>query len=341
MSPRNESDDQIGLPAPNPQEWDEDEVVEEDNEIEYLEGSEFTKIEILRFLVSLKDFVDRNENRSETTLCEIWDSIQTCSVATCYHENGLFDIIQHIFEQINEFEERDRLLELLIGIMGNMLLHLENIDGSLENVLSYLAVFCEEETDVCILAQTMRALSTIFKRFPDFYSHDSSLIPKFRKSVHEIISQCKNEEAISYALKVLEHNADEFLDQDGKQALWTFLKHFHEHEIEEIMNLADHHFLNKILMLLSEVVYEAKEIKEEHVEIINHFWDSCNKEIAENKEEFSCLEEPWQFLTTILYLARVTLSKCNEFTITTADLKRTFTTWKLLRRSTINVSDDC
>ena len=39
MSPRNESDDQIGLPAPNAQEWDEDEVVEEDNEIEYLEGS--------------------------------------------------------------------------------------------------------------------------------------------------------------------------------------------------------------------------------------------------------------------------------------------------------------
>ena len=101
----------------------------------------------------MKDFVDRNEHRSEAGLCEIWDSIQTRSVATCYNENGLFDIIQHIFEHINEFEERDRLLELLIGILGNMLLHLENVDNSMKNVLSYLAVFCEEETDVCILGR--------------------------------------------------------------------------------------------------------------------------------------------------------------------------------------------
>ena len=103
----------------------------------------------------MKDFVDRNQNRSEATLCEIWDSIQTSSVASCYYENGLFDIIQHIFEQINEFEERDRLLELLVGIIGNVLLHLENVDGSIENVLSFLAVFCEEETDVCILGMVM------------------------------------------------------------------------------------------------------------------------------------------------------------------------------------------
>lgn len=37
MSPRNESDEQIGLPAP---EWDdEDEALVEEEEIEYLEGS--------------------------------------------------------------------------------------------------------------------------------------------------------------------------------------------------------------------------------------------------------------------------------------------------------------
>ena len=320
----------------------------------------------------MKDFVDRTEDRSEATLCEIWDSIQTRSVAACYNENGLFDIIQHIFEHINEFEERDRLLELLIGILGNMLLHLENVDSSMENVLSYLAVFCENETDVCILgrvskndlylnlfkfnylelsfktsgfrflrpfekAQTMRALSTIFNRFPNFYSADSSLIPNFRKTVHEIITKCKNEEAITYALKVVEVQTALFLDEDGKESLWTHLKHFGEHEIEEIMNLGDEHFLNRVLMLLSDVVFEAKIISEEQVEIINHFWELCNKEIAENKEEFSCLEEPWQFLETVLYLACVTLSKCIDFTITNADLKRTFTTWKHLGRSQQNV----
>ena len=104
----------------------------------------------------MKDFVDLNQNRSEVTLCEIWDSIQTRSVASCYHENGLFDIIHIIFEQINEFEERDRLLELLVGIIGNVLLHLENVDSSMGNVLSFLAVFCEEETDVCVLGMVLK-----------------------------------------------------------------------------------------------------------------------------------------------------------------------------------------
>jgi hypothetical protein len=183
----------------------------------------------------------------------------------------------------------------------------------------------------------MRALSTIFTRFPNFYSDDSSLIPKFRKTVHEILTKCKNEEAIVYALKVLEVQTDLFLNEYGKEALWTLLKHFDEHEIEEIMNLGDGHFLNRVLMLLSEVVYEAKEITEDQVEIVNHFWESCNKEIADNKEEFSCLEEPWQFLATVLYLACVTLSKCKDFTITNTELKRTFTTWKHLRRSPQNV----
>lgn len=116
----------------------------------------FTKIEILRYIVSLKDFVDLSEHRSETTLCEIWDSIQTSSVATVYHENGLFEIIQHIFDKRDEFEdsERNRLLELLIGIMANMLQHLETID-EMEKVLDNLASFCQGETDVFILGKVL------------------------------------------------------------------------------------------------------------------------------------------------------------------------------------------
>ena len=65
----------------------------------------------------------------------------------------------------------------------------------------------------------MRALSTIFTRFPNFYSDDSSLIPKSRKTVHEILTKCKNEEAIVYALKVLEVQTDLFLNPTTRA--WT------------------------------------------------------------------------------------------------------------------------
>ena len=174
----------------------------------------------------------------------------------------------------------------------------------------------------------MRALSTIFKRFPTSVK-SSSLISTFRTTANEIICKCKNEEALSNALNLFESN-DLFLDENGQKALWTFLEHFEEHEIEEIMTLEENHFLQRILEILSEVIYQKTEVVEEQqVRIINKFWERCNKEVEENKEEFSCINEPWQFLAMILYLAQVSLQKCTEFRITEEDLRRTFKTWKL------------
>ena len=74
MSPRNESDEQIGLPAPNPQEWNEnDDAAEEDEEIEYLEGSGKRGSKSFKNYLSRKGrFLNRDKNSQRSRSSAIW-----------------------------------------------------------------------------------------------------------------------------------------------------------------------------------------------------------------------------------------------------------------------------